>query len=174
MKWALLGSALAWLFAGAIAAQTVTRVGVDEGYSPDQPIAFSHRLHAGDARVPCLYCHYAAPRSQHAGIPPAGVCMNCHALLTTQTVEIQKLREAVLQSRPIAWVKVHNLPDFVHFDHSQHVGAAVPCRACHGAVEAMDRVRQEMPLAMGWCLDCHEARGVGEHGGRTDCIRCHY
>jgi hypothetical protein len=100
--------------------------------------------------------------------------MNCHSLLTTQTIEIEKLREAVLQARPIAWVKVHNLPDFVHFDHSQHVRAAVQCRSCHGAVETMDRVRQETPLAMGWCLDCHQARGVGEHGGRTDCIRCHY
>lgn len=174
MKWALLGSLLALLVVGAIATHAVARVGSDQGYSPAQPIAFSHRIHAGDAKVPCLYCHYAATRSPHAGIPPASVCMNCHALLTTQTVEIQKLREAVLQARPIRWVKVHNLPDFVHFDHSQHVRAAVPCQACHGAVEAMERVQQEMPLAMGWCLDCHQARGVGEHGAPTDCVRCHY
>jgi hypothetical protein len=174
MKWALAGSFLAWLVAGAIAAHAVSRVGSDQGYSPAQPIAFSHRLHAGDASVPCLYCHYGATRSQHAGIPAASVCMNCHALLARQTVEIQKLRESVLQARPIAWVKVHNLPDFVHFDHSRHVRAAVPCQACHGDVATMDRVRQEMPLAMGWCLDCHQARGVGEHNAPTDCVRCHY
>ena len=174
MKWALLGSLLALTFMGAVATRAVARVGSDQGYSPAQPIAFSHRLHAGTNSVPCLYCHYGATRSQHAGIPPASVCMNCHGLLTTQTVEIQKLREAVLQGRSIAWVKVHNLPDFVHFDHSQHVRAAVACQSCHGAVDTMDRVRQEMPLGMGWCLDCHDARGVGERGARTDCVRCHY
>jgi hypothetical protein len=174
MKWALAGSLLAWIVIGVIVTHAFARVGRDQGYSPVQPIAFSHRIHAGEAKVPCLYCHYAARRSPHAGIPPASVCMNCHGLLTRQTADIQKLREAVLQGRPISWVKVHNLPDFVHFDHSQHVGAQVACQSCHGAVEAMERVRQEMPLAMGWCLDCHQARGVGEHGARTDCVRCHY
>jgi hypothetical protein len=174
MKWALLGSLVALLSAGAMTPRALARVGSDQGYSPAQPIAFSHRLHAGDARVPCLYCHYGAARSQHAGIPPMSVCMNCHALLTRQTREIEKLREAVLQGRAIAWVKVHNLPDFVHFDHSQHVAAPVPCQACHGRIETMERVRQEMPLAMGWCLACHQARGVGEHNARTDCVRCHY
>jgi uncharacterized paraquat-inducible protein A len=174
MKWPLLGSFLAVLFIATLATRALARVGGDQGYSPAQPIAFSHRLHAGEARVPCLYCHYAATRSQHAGIPPASVCMNCHGLLARQTTEIQKLREAVLLTRPIAWIKVHNLPDFVHFDHSQHVRAGVLCQACHGAVEGMERVRQEMPLAMGWCLACHQARGVGEHGARTDCVRCHY
>ncbi len=174
IKWALLGSLLAFLSLGAIATRAIARVGTDQGYSPVQPIAFSHRMHAGEAKVPCLYCHYAATRSQHAGIPPASVCMNCHALLTRQTVEIQKLREAQLQERPIRWIKVHNLPDFVHFDHSQHVRASVACHTCHGAVESMERVRQETPLTMGWCLGCHQTRGVGEHGARTDCVRCHY
>jgi cytochrome c7-like protein len=157
-----------------VAVRVGTHVGVHRGYSPRQPIEFSHRLHAGDSRIPCLYCHYAATRSQHAGIPAASVCMNCHGLLTTETVEIEKLKESVLQRRPIHWVKVHNVPDFVHFDHSQHVRASVACASCHGAVERMERVRQEMPLTMGWCLTCHEARGVGDHGERTDCVRCHY
>src|SRR5262245_54988219 len=149
-------------------------VGIDKGYSPTQPIAFSHRRHAGESRIPCLYCHYAATRSQHAGIPAASVCMNCHSLLTTQTAEIQKLRESVLQRRGIRWVKVHNLPDFVHFDHQRHVQAAVACQTCHGLVEQMVRVRQEMPLTMGWCLGCHDTRSVGDGGERTDCVRCHY
>src|SRR5262245_26731066 len=155
-------------------ARSLARVGVDEGYSPRQPIAFSHRLHAGDSQVPCLYCHYAATRSQHAGIPAASICMNCHRLLTKKTAEIEKLRESVLQERPIRWTKVHKLPDFVHFEHRQHVQAAVACQACHGDVARMVRVQQEAPLTMGWCLSCHDTRGIGDHGERTDCVRCHY
>jgi uncharacterized paraquat-inducible protein A len=174
LRLAVIGSLVAGAALSAFAVRAVSRVGIHQGYSPAQPIEFSHRLHAGETRIPCLYCHYAATRSQHAGIAAASVCMNCHGLLTTQTAEIQKLRESVLQQRPIQWVKVHNLPDFVHFDHSQHVRAPVACQACHGAVERMVRVEQQMPLTMGWCLSCHQARGVGDHGERTDCVRCHY
>jgi cytochrome c7-like protein len=174
LKFALCGALLTSAALSAVAVRAVARVGIHQGYRPEQPIAFSHRLHAGESHIPCLYCHYAATRSQHAGIPAASVCMNCHGLLTAQTGEIEKLRESVLQQRPIRWVKVHNLPDFVHFDHSQHVRAPVACRSCHGAVEQMVRVQQEMPLTMGWCLSCHQARGVGERGERTDCVRCHY
>lgn len=159
---------------GATVARAVGRVGVHQGYQPEQPIAFSHRIHAGEARVPCLYCHFGATRSRHAGIPPASVCMNCHTLLTKQTEEIEKLREAVQQHRPIAWIKVHNLPDFVHFDHSRHLAARLSCRDCHGPIEQMDRVAQQAPLTMGWCLDCHERRGPHEPNGKTDCARCHY
>jgi hypothetical protein len=159
---------------GAAAVRALARVGVHQGYGPAQPIEFSHRLHAGETRIPCLYCHYAATRSQHAGIPAASVCMNCHGLLATQTAEIQKLRESVLQRRSIRWVKVHNLPDFVHFDHRQHVRASVRCQTCHGAIEQMARVTQQATLTMGFCLSCHDARGVGDRGQRTDCARCHY
>ena len=174
LKFALCGALLTGAALSAFAVRAVTRVGINQGYRPEQPIAFSHRLHAGESHIPCLYCHYAATRSQHAGIPAASVCMNCHGILTAQTADIEKLRESVLQQRPIRWVKVHNLPDFVHFDHSQHVRASVACRSCHGAIEQMVRVQQEMPLTMGWCLTCHQARGVGERGERTDCVRCHY
>jgi len=165
---------VAFVALATIAMSGMARVGIHEGYAPAQPIEFSHRLHAGETRIPCLYCHYAAARSQHAGIPAASVCMNCHGLLAAQTAEIEKLRESVLQQRSIQWIKVHNLPDFVHFDHSVHVRASVACRECHGAVEQMARVRQEAPLTMGWCLTCHAARGVGDRGQRTDCVRCHY
>jgi uncharacterized paraquat-inducible protein A len=174
LRFALVGSLVTGAALGAFAIRAVSRVGSNQGYSPRQPIEFSHRLHAGESQIPCLYCHYAATRSPHAGIPAASVCMNCHGLLTTQTAEIQKLKESVLQQRPIRWVKVHNLPDLVHFDHGQHVRASVACQACHGPVEHMVRVQQRMPLTMGWCLSCHEARGVGERGQRTDCVRCHY
>src|SRR3954467_15565203 len=104
-----------------IMAAELRRVGVHQGYSPTQPIAFPHKVHAGDNKIPCLYCHYAARTSRHAGIPPASVCMNCHSIMEKQTVEIEKLKEAVQAQRPIRWVKVHTLPDFVYFNHSQHV-----------------------------------------------------
>jgi len=126
---------------GGVVAREMSRVGVHQGYAPVQPIAFSHKLHAGDSQIPCLYCHFGARTSRHAGIPPLNVCMNCHSILTKQTVEIEKLKEAVQRGQPIAWTKVHNLPDFVYFSHSQHVTGGVACTACHGPVETMARVR---------------------------------
>src|SRR5215472_1390747 len=143
------------VLAGGTGAWQVSRIGIHQGYSPVQPIAFPHKVHAGDNKIPCLYCHYAARTSRHAGIPPASVCMNCHSILEKQTVEIEKLKEAVALQRPIRWVKVHNLPDFVYFNHSQHVLSGVACQNCHGAVEKMDRIEQVSPLTMGWCLSCH-------------------
>ena len=168
----------------------LSRVGINQGYKPSQPIAFSHRLHAGDNQIPCLYCHYAARTSRHAGIPPASVCMNCHSILEKQTVEIEKLKESVQQQRPIRWVKVHNLPDFVYFNHSQHVLSGVACQQCHGPVENMDRVEQFAPLTMGWCLECHREHANLPTGdfqramlslsqkpkptAGLDCASCHY
>jgi hypothetical protein len=174
LRIAILGSLLSLLLLTAMGMCMLARVGVHEGYSPAQPIAFSHKLHAGDNQVPCLYCHFAASQSRHAGIPPTNVCMNCHGLLTNQTAEIEKLRESVQQQRAVRWVKVHALPDFVYFNHSQHVRAAVACQTCHGPVERMTQIRQEAPLTMGWCLDCHKQRHVGETETGTDCARCHY
>ena len=175
---------------GGLLARGASRIGVHQDYAPEQPIAFPHRVHAGDNSIPCLYCHSGARTSRHAGIPSASVCMNCHALLSKQTVEIQKLKESVAQQRPIAWVKVHNLPDFVYFNHSQHVVSGVTCERCHGGVATMDRVQQVSPLTMGWCLDCHraEAHVPTSSFGRVasnlmrrpkpfageDCTSCHY
>jgi hypothetical protein len=184
----------AGVLAGSIGAGLVlwefSRIGVHQGYSPKQPIQFSHKIHAGDNQVPCLYCHYAARTSRHAGIPPLSVCMNCHSMLEKQTVDIEILKEAVDQRRAVRWVKVHNLPDFVYFNHSQHVVSGVACQRCHGPVEQMDRIRQAAPLTMGWCLDCHReqahipagsvARAVKNVAGAaplragTDCTSCHY
>jgi len=173
---------------GGLAAYELAHVGVHRGYAPTQPIAFSHALHAGESRIPCLYCHAGARTSRHAGIPPLNVCMNCHSLLTRQTVEIEKLKEAVQRGQAIAWVKVHNLPDFVYFNHSQHVTGGVACQSCHGPVETMARIRQDAPLTMGWCLDCHRKRGPelarlrrasGSHEDPNapfpglDCGKCH-
>jgi len=145
--------------AGGLAAYDLAHVGVHRGYAPAQPIAFSHALHAGQSQIPCLYCHAGARTSRHAGIPPLNVCMNCHSILTRQTVELEKLKESVQRGQPIAWVKVHNLPDFVYFNHSQHVTGGVACASCHGPVETMVRIRQDAPLTMGWCLDCHRKHG---------------
>jgi hypothetical protein len=165
------------------------------GYEPTQPIAFSHRLHAGELQVQCLYCHSGAERSRHAGIPAANVCMNCHRFVSTTmgavraedelarkqnrapsrivSSEIQRLYDAVgfnpanpqqsaAGQKPIAWVKVHNLPDFVYFDHRPHVNAGAACQTCHGPVETMERVRQVPDLSMGWCVNCH--RGLNRAG----------
>jgi hypothetical protein len=175
---------------GGLAGWGLSRVGIHQGYAPNQPIAFPHKVHAGDNKIPCLYCHYAARTSRHAGIPPASVCMNCHTLVEKQTVEIERLKEAVQEQRPIRWVKVHNLPDFVYFNHSQHVLSGVACQRCHGAVEQMDRVEQVSSLAMGWCLECHRehagvptadlSRAVSNLSQKhkpvagLDCTSCHY
>ncbi len=188
--------------AGVLAVGALQRVGVHQGYAPEQPIAFSHKLHAGESQIPCLYCHFAATRSRHAGIPPLNVCMNCHGLLQKRTRDIERLKEAVHQGRAIRWTKVHALPDFVYFNHSQHVLNGVECRACHGPVESMERVRQDAPLTMGWCIDCHRRRAAAagkdpvsrvrfepdeagqsrthgpapttSHAPSVDCGRCHY
>jgi hypothetical protein len=174
----------------ALAARGLSALGIHQGYAPAQPIAFPHKVHAGDNKIACLYCHSAARTSRHAGIPSANVCMNCHSMLEKQTVEIEKLQEAVQEHRPISWVKVHNLPDFVYFNHSQHVLSGVACQKCHGPVEQMDRVQQVSPLTMGWCLSCHRdtvhvptgtlqrvAANLSERPKPTanlDCAACHY
>jgi hypothetical protein len=179
------------LVAGAgFGAYGISRVGIHQGYAPAQPIAFPHTVHARDNKIPCLYCHSAARTSRHAGIPSVNVCMNCHGILEKQTVEIEKFKEAAQQQRPISWVKVHNLPDFVYFNHSQHVVSGVACQKCHGPVEQMDRVRQDQPLTMGFCLNCHREHanlptssfqrvGLGLSQRPTpvaglDCGACHY
>jgi hypothetical protein len=164
------------LLVAGVVARELAHVGVHQGYAPTQPIAFSHKLHAGDAHVPCLYCHFGARTSRHAGIPPSGVCMNCHALLQKQSEDIEKLKELVAERRPIAWVKVHNLPDFVYFNHSQHLLGGIECQSCHGHVERMTRVEQQSPLTMGWCLDCHRSRSGDPNApaANLDCGKCHY
>ena len=165
-------------------------VGVQQGYSPEQPIAFPHKVHAGDNKIPCLYCHSAARTSRHAGIPSNNVCMNCHSMLEKQTVEIEKLQEAAQEKRAISWVKVHNLPDFVYFNHSQHVLSGVACQRCHGPVEQMTRLEQTAPLTMGWCIECHRHNahlpasgferaalslsGEPKPSPGLDCASCHY
>ncbi len=161
------------------------QVGIDQDYAPIQPIHFSHKIHAGDNGVDCKYCHSSARVSKHSGIPSLNVCMNCHKNIgevadATATpehskafydAEIQKLYKAVGwdaaaqkytgKTEPVKWVRIHNLPDFVYFNHSQHVTVAgVECQKCHGPVEEMEILKQHSPLTMGWCINCHRETNV--------------
>ncbi|MHC5108865.1 MAG: cytochrome c3 family protein [Planctomycetota bacterium] len=186
--------------------------GDHQGYAPDQPIAFSHRLHAGELLIDCKYCHHGAEISRHAGIPASSICMNCHSIVTDTfgalraedelakeegrkprrlvSPELQILYDSLAldeEMKPreghtpksIEWIKVHNVPDFVYFNHSTHVTANVACERCHGAVETMERVRQVEDLSMGWCVNCHRTVndiGVAGHvvDASLDCAACHY
>ena len=160
------------------------QIGVDQGYQPVQPIHFSHKIHAGDNGIDCKYCHSAARVSKTSGIPSLNVCMNCHKSIyeykgeTTPEFskefydgEIKKLYAAAGWSdtdqaytgepQPVKWIRIHNLPDFAYFNHSQHVTVAgVECQTCHGPVETMDEVSQFAPLTMGWCIDCHRTTEI--------------
>jgi mono/diheme cytochrome c family protein len=161
------------------------QIGVDQDYEPVQPIHYSHRIHAGDNGIDCKYCHSSARVSKHAGIPSLNVCMNCHKNIsevaeTTATEEhskafydaqIAKLYDAVGwdksaqkytgKTKPVKWVRIHNLPDHVYFNHSQHVTVAgVECQTCHGPVEEYELQKQFAPLTMGWCINCHRETNV--------------
>lgn len=125
------------------------------GYKPEQPIPFSHRLHAGELGLDCRYCHFTVEKSSHAAIPPAELCLNCHKVIKTDSPHIQKLTQSVVNGEPIEWVKVHKLPDYSYFDHSVHLNAGVSCVSCHGRIDQMDVVKQVEPLSMSWCLECH-------------------
>lgn len=165
------------------------QVGVDQGYAPVQPIHYSHRVHAGINKIDCKYCHSSARVSKNAGIPSLNVCMNCHKNIsavsdTTNTAdygkpfydgEIQKLYDAVGWdktaqkytgvTKPVKWVRIHNLPDFAYFNHSQHVTVAgIECQTCHGPVETYEIMQQFSPLTMGWCIDCHRKTDVKMEG----------
>jgi len=162
------------------------QVGVDQGYMPIQPIHYSHKIHAGANQIECQYCHSSAKKSKHSGIPSLNVCMNCHENIADYngeedlekgytkefyTNEIKKLYKAVGwdensqsytgDTEPVKWVRIHNLPDFVYFNHAQHVTVAgVDCQKCHGPVEEMEILYQHSPLTMGWCINCHRETNI--------------
>ncbi|GAA0751145.1 c-type cytochrome [Psychroflexus lacisalsi] len=167
------------------------QVGVDQGYAPIQPIHYSHRIHAGENQIECKYCHSSARVSKHSGIPSLNVCMNCHKQIAevapeTQAegqkeygvdynAEIQKLYEATgwdtsTQSftgdtKPVKWIRIHNLPDFAYFNHSQHVTVGqIDCQTCHGPVETYEIQKQYAPLTMGWCINCHRETNIKVEG----------
>jgi hypothetical protein len=152
-------------------------VGTQQGYEPEQPIAFSHAIHAGENKIDCRYCHTGVERSRHAGLPAVGTCMNCHSKVATDKPGVQALQESLRTGKPTEWLKVHRLPDHAFFSHRSHVvSGGVECNACHGPVETMHRMRQESTLTMGWCVDCHRqerAKGRENIVPPLDCSACH-
>jgi len=145
--------------------EAAINLGRSQNYAPDQPIKFSHKVHAGDNKIDCKYCHTTAEYGKSAGIPAMELCMNCHILVREGTrsgkFEIAKVVEANEAQMPVKWVRLHNLPDHVFFSHAQHVGVAkVDCKKCHGQVQEMDIMRQNSDLSMGWCINCHRETKV--------------
>jgi cytochrome c551/c552 len=165
-KWILYVIILISLVVGAeVVFVEATNLGRQQYYQPDQPIWFSHKIHAGQNQIDCQYCHFTADKSMHAGIPPVQVCLNCHNQVRegqiTGTEEIDKIHAAWNEGKPIEWIKVHNLPDHAYFNHAQHVTVGkVECNECHGPVEKMDQVMQVHDLGMGWCIECHRDREI--------------
>jgi menaquinone reductase, multiheme cytochrome c subunit len=127
----------------------------DVGYQPEQPVPYSHALHVGQLGMDCRYCHTTVESAAFAAIPPTQTCMNCHKALRAASPKLLPVRESYATGLPVPWVKVHDLPDYVYFDHSAHVRRGVGCVSCHGRVDKMEVVAQVQPLSMGWCLDCH-------------------
>jgi len=127
----------------------------DVGYRPEQPVPFSHKLHAGDMGMDCRYCHNTVERAAVAAVPPAQTCMNCHSLVKKDSPRLKLVRDSYNTGETIPWVRVHQLPDYAFFDHRPHLAAGVGCASCHGRIDKMTVVEMDQPLSMGWCLDCH-------------------
>ncbi len=146
-------------------------LGHSPGYEPDQPVKFSHAVHAGQNRTDCIYCHSYAPYSKTAGFPAENICMNCHLLVRngqrSGLFEISKVISAYENKKPIEWIKVYNLPDHVFFSHAQHISAGkINCQECHGVVKNMGRIKLTHDLTMGWCINCHRKRNVNFNNNR--------
>jgi hypothetical protein len=125
------------------------------GYQPDQPVPYSHALHAGELGMDCRYCHNTVERSAKAAVPPSATCMNCHAQVHPTRDSLLPIREAFAGGDPVRWTRVHDLPDYVYFNHSAHVTRGIGCESCHGRIDQMVKVSTVSPLTMGWCLSCH-------------------
>jgi hypothetical protein len=126
-----------------------------QGVARQQPIQFSHKHHAGELGIDCRYCHAQVESASYAGIPPTATCMNCHSQIWMDSPALAPVRASWTSNEPLAWIKVHDLPDFVYFDHGIHVRKGVACEVCHGRIDRMNQVWQESSLQMEWCLDCH-------------------
>ena len=186
-------------FIGKSSLDWVMSIGMQQGYAPKQPIPFSHKLHVGQYKIDCNYCHTGVHIGKHANIPSANICMNCHGQIKYDSPKLAKLREAWTTGRPIEWVRVHNLPDLSYFNHTQHVNVGgIECQTCHGPIEKMEVVQQWAPLTMGWCINCHRETAVKTEGnayydklvqihaknskepllvkdiGGLECSKCHY
>jgi mono/diheme cytochrome c family protein len=190
---------LALLLGGKATIDAAYGVGIHQGYAPEQPIKFSHKLHAGQNQINCNYCHTGVYEGKGANVPSANICMNCHNAIKRESPEIQKIYRALENNEPIQWVRVHNLPDLAYFNHSQHTNVGgLECKNCHGEIEKMEVVEQRSSLTMGWCIDCHRETDVNAKGnayydklvevhnkdsktplkvqniGGLECSKCHY
>lgn len=149
------------------------------GYTPEQPINFSHKLHAGEMRIDCQYCHSSVEKSRHAGIPSVSTCMNCHIVARKDSPEIVKLTQYYNEGKALEWKRIHKVPDFAFFNHSVHVNRGIDCVHCHGDVKQMDVVGQMNSFTMAACLDCHknvherlpELKNINQ--GPDNCFACH-
>ena len=153
-------------YALAVGAYATSPKSTNVGYSPKQPVPFSHKTHAGMLKMDCRYCHTTVDKAAHAAVPPTQTCINCHSAanpdgtvdnsaIHTTSEKLLKVRESQATGEPIEWERVHDLPDYVYFDHSAHVNRGVSCVSCHGRIDKMDQVYQAEPLTMSWCIDCH-------------------
>ncbi len=149
------------------------------GYQPEQPIAYSHKLHAGEMKIDCQYCHIGVEKSRVASVPAVNVCMGCHTLARMDKPEIQKLTQYYNENKPIPWKRIHRVPDFAYFNHSDHIKKGIECQSCHGDIENMEKVGQVGSFTMGSCLNCH--RNAHEkfptlpnlNNGPENCSACH-
>ncbi|MEA5402151.1 c-type cytochrome [Arcicella sp. DC2W] len=187
------------LLIGKATIDTAYGVGIHQGYAPEQPIQFSHKLHAGQYEINCNYCHTGVYKGKGANIPSANICMNCHNVIKRESPEIQKIYRSLENDEPIQWVRVHNLPDLAYFNHSQHTNVGgLECTNCHGEINKMEVVEQRSSLTMGWCIDCHRKTDVNtkdnayydklvelhnkenkeplkvQNIGGLECSKCHY
>lgn len=190
---------LVLLLGGKATIDAAYGIGVHQGYAPEQPIKFSHKLHSGEYQINCNYCHTGVYEGKGGNVPSANICMNCHNAIKRESPEIQKIYSALEKNEPIQWVRVHNLPDLAYFNHSQHTNVgALECKSCHGEIEKMEVVEQRSSLTMGWCIDCHRQTNVNAKGnayydklveihnkdsktplkvqniGGLECSKCHY
>lgn len=170
---------------GAFGTYALWPSNLEVGYQPEQPIDFSHTIMAGDFEIECIYCHSQAEKGRYATTPPTSTCMKCHNEIKVKDTQgnlkpaMVQLFDAWEKKEPIQWAKVHDLADFVYFDHSRHLAEEVECEECHGKVETMDRVERVYSLKMGWCLECHrepptERTPEGQATrGPIHCSACH-
>ena len=180
-----------WAYSGA--SGYTHYIGQGTGRSPVQPIKFPHPVHVNSLKLNCVFCHYAAFKSPDPGLPAVGTCMGCHTVVGLDRPEIQKLAKYAGSKQPVPWVRVHKVPEYVHFPHMRHVNAGVTCQTCHGQINNMPQVFQYASLNMGWCVSCHvqgysPAEGMKAAGyvpdsatialprkrASYDCSNCHY
>ena len=165
-----------FLALAAVAAMLSAYAGASssQGNSPVQPVKFPHPTHVQTLKMNCVYCHFSANKSPDPGLPAMSTCMGCHTVVATGKPEIQKLAGFYNKKEPVPWIRIHKLPEYVHFPHMRHVNAGVSCQTCHGNVQNMPQVSQQNTLNMGWCVNCHVGRSNPPFKARYDCAACHY